>query len=91
MSSTHGAYAVPVSTNGVYQVTFQRAGYAPVRGAVTVAGGLNAKADYRGQSLRVGSVSPTSSNSVRVVVAAGQAVSSVAVRATTNFLSWTNV
>ncbi len=91
VSSTHGAYAVPVSTNGVYPMTFQRAGYAPVRGTVTVAGGLNAKADYRGQSLRVGSVSQTSSNSVRMVAATGQAVSSVAVRATTNFQSWTNV
>ena len=91
VSSTHGAYAVPVSTNGVYPVTFQRAGYAPVRGTVTVAGGLNAKADYRGQSLRVDSLSPTSSNSVRMVAAAGQAVSSVTVRATTNFVTWTNV
>ncbi len=91
VSSTHGAYAVPVSTNGVYQVTFQRQGYAPLQGAVTVAGGLNAKADYRGQSLRLDSVGSISSNSVRLVAAAGQTVSSFAVRATTNFLSWTNV
>lgn len=41
-----GGYAVP-SANGARQVTFSGAGVAPTQVAVTLAGGLNAKADLR--------------------------------------------
>lgn len=89
VSSTHGAYAVPVVTNGTYQVTFQRAGFPAVQCAVTVAGGLNTKADYRGEALEIKSLEIPGGSAVRLVAATGQAASSLVVMTSTNLQTWT--
>jgi uncharacterized protein YkwD len=91
VSSTHGAYAVPVPTNGTYQVTFWPPNAPPVRRGVTVVSNNNVKVDYRGEALRITSIRRTSSNNVRLVAAVSLATTNVTVRTSGDFNVWTNV
>lgn len=91
VSSTHGTYAVPVPTNGAYQVTFWPPNAPPVRRGVTVVNSNNVKVDYRGEALRLTSIRRTSSSSVRLVAAVSLATTNVTVRTSGDFVSWTNV
>lgn len=46
ITARSGGYAVPVSGDGTYQVTFSGPGLSPVTREVTIAGELNAKIDF---------------------------------------------
>lgn len=47
ITALSGGYAVPVSGNGTYTVTFSGAGFSPVTRSVTVSGSLNQKLDFK--------------------------------------------
>lgn len=89
-SSTNGAYAVPVPTNGTYQVTFSPRNATPVRRGVTVVSNNNVKVDYRGEFLRINSIQRISSNTVRLIATVAQTATNVTIRTSSDFQTWTN-
>lgn len=91
VSSTHGAYAVPVSGDGEYMVRFLRVGHPALSRTVTVSNNLNVKADYRGESVRVESVSFPAADAVRLVTAPALPGSTLTLRASGDLAGWTNI
>ena len=89
-SSTHGAYTVPVPHDGSYQVSFRRTGFPVVRRSVSVAGGFNVKADYRGESVAVESVERLTPSSVRLNARQTGLVASLNLQVSADLVSWTN-
>ena len=90
-SSSHGAYAIPVPADGTYRVSFQRPGHAPVSRQVTVSGGLNVKADYRGESIVVTSAERTSATGVRLLARQTRAPQSLALQFSGDLVSWNDL
>lgn len=90
ISSTHGVYSIPVSSNGVYPVTFQRTGYPNVNATATITNLLNAKVDYRSTWARIESVQYTAPNAVQLVVAHGRPSDTLELQTSGNLNSWTN-
>lgn len=90
VSSTHGAYSVPVSSNGVYPVTFRRTGHPDVTTTATVTNALNVKADYRSAWTRIDSIQHTGPNTARLIIAHGRPADTLGLRVSSDLNSWTN-
>lgn len=87
-TSTHGAYAIPVSNNGTYEISFHRAGHPRFSRPVTVSGGLNVKVDYRGESLLVDTVERPTPTSVRLTARQSQAAASLELQVSSDLVTW---
>lgn len=91
ISSTHGAYSIPVITNGSYAVTFHRVGFTPLTTTVTISNGLNAKADYRDEWVRIDSIERPSANAIRLVIAHELPANSLDLSISGDLAYWTNI
>lgn len=87
-TSTHGAYAIPVSNNGTYEISFHRAGHPRFSRPVTVSGGLNVKVDYRGESLLVDTVERPTPTSVRLTARQSQVAASLELQVSSDLVTW---
>ncbi len=90
ISSTHGAFSLPLPGDGTHELLFLRGTWAPVRRGVAVTNGANAKADFLGQRLRVESLRRLSPTQARMVANISPAHSSLAVMRSGDLQSWTN-
>ncbi len=90
-SSTHGAYAVPVPGDGTYRVSFLRPGLPAVSRSLSVVGGLNVKADYRGEAIVLEDVQRPTATTVRLWASPGGSAASLVLEHSGNLLSWTNL
>jgi hypothetical protein len=91
ITSSQGSYTIPVSGNGTYQISFQRDGYPPAVRSVSVAAGINIKADYRGESVRVESVNRPSPTTMRLVVARSGPSGSLQLKSSPDLQTWSDV
>lgn len=90
VSSTHGAFSLPLPGDGTHELTFRRGTWAPVRRAVTVTNGHNIKADFLGPRLRVESLRRTGPTQARILATVSPGHSSLAVLRSGDLQSWTN-
>lgn len=91
ITSSQGSYAVPVPGDGAYLASFQRDGFPAVKKNITVVGGLNVKADYRGESVRIESVNRPSPTTVRVIVSRSGPSGSIQLKSSPDLQTWSDV
>lgn len=87
-TSTHGAYAIPVTNDGTYEISFQRAGHPRVSRQVTVSGGLNVKVDYWGESLLVDTMERPTPTSVRLTARQSRSAASLELQVSSDLVTW---
>lgn len=90
-TSTHGAYAIPVSGNGTYEISFQRKGHPRVSRQVTVSGGFNVKADYLGESLLIDMVELPTPTSVRLTAQQSRPAASLQLQVSSDLATWSTL
>ena len=90
-ASTHGAYAIPVSNDGTYEISFQRAGHPRFSRQVTVSGGLNVKVDYWGESLLVDTVERPTPTSVRLTAQQSRPAASLELQVSSDLVTWSTL
>jgi hypothetical protein len=90
ISSTHGAFSLPLPGDGTHELRFLRGTWAPVRRAVSVTNGANIKADFLGQRLRVESLRRLAPTQARIVANVTPGHSSLSVMRSGDLQSWTN-
>lgn len=91
VTSSQGSYAIPVSGDGSYQLSFRRDGFPTATRTIAVAGGLNVKADYRGESVRVDSITLPTPTSVRLVVSRSGPAGFLQLQSSADMETWSNL
>lgn len=95
VSSTHGAYAVPMPGDGTYDVTFHAPGYLAVTQQVTVTDGANRKADYVAQAdpdaVLTTAAAPLPGQEIRMEIIYGGTPASLIVQESSDLETWTTV
>jgi len=90
-TSTHGAYAIPVTNDGTYEISFQRPGHPRVSRQVTVSGGSNVKVDYLGESLIVDTVERPTPTSVRLTAQQSRPPVSLELQVSSDLVTWSTL
>lgn len=91
LTSTHGAYAVPVASDGIYRISFIRPGHPVVSRDITVDGGLNVKADYRGESVLVEKIERPTPSSVRLTARPSGPQATLSLQSSADLISWSTL
>lgn len=91
VTSSQGAYAIPVSGDGTYQLSFQRDDYPPTTRSISVVGSLNVKVDYRGESVRVDSTVRISPTTMRLIISRTGPAGSLQLKSSSDLRTWTDV
>jgi hypothetical protein len=89
VSSTSGAYSLPLATNGTYKVTFRPRNSDPIEKTITVTNFRNTKVDYLGERARIQAVERGASNIVSFTMNTSGSPNFQVVRSG-DLLNWTN-